>query len=155
LTWKVKVTKYNRSLYQLSPSMRHTEETGSGLLATPNTMEGLEPKKLERIVAHNQKARPGRSYLSMNLREEIAYGQRKLDGTMLPTPKAQNARGGGQIHGTGGQDLTVAIGVGTKTGLKLQPGFALWMMGYPTDWCDLTEDEMPKRPDRKGGGTQH
>jgi len=64
------------------------------LLPTPNTLDSLEPKSLERIVAHNQKARPGRSYLSMNLRELIAYGPRNLNGTpmeMLPTPSAQMA----------------------------------------------------------------
>src|SRR3990167_7360368 len=53
------------------------------LLPTPNTMEALPPKPLERIVAYNQKARPGRSYLSQNLRELVRYGQRKLDGTYL------------------------------------------------------------------------
>ena len=57
-------------------------ETSGRLLPTPNTMEGLDPKPLERIVAHNAKARPGRSYLSMNLREEIAYGPRNLDGSI-------------------------------------------------------------------------
>jgi len=25
----------------------------------------------------------------------------------------------------------------------LQPAFALWMMGYPTDWLDLKDGEMP------------
>jgi hypothetical protein len=34
--------------------------------------------------------------------------------------------------------------LGTKTGLKLQPAFALWMMGFPEDWCDLADGEMPR-----------
>jgi hypothetical protein len=32
---------------------------------------------------------------------------------------------------------------GAKVGLRLQPGFALWMMGYPEDWLDLEAGEMP------------
>ena len=32
LTWKVKATPQGRLLFQLAPSMRHTEETGSSLL---------------------------------------------------------------------------------------------------------------------------
>lgn len=98
LSWKAWTTKSNVSLYQLAPSTRPIKGTGSGyvpiepFLPTPNTMESLESKILESIVAHNQKARPGRSYLAMNLREQIAYGKRNLDGTpqtLLRTPSAQ------------------------------------------------------------------
>ena len=39
---------------------------------------------------------------------------------------------------------------GSRTGLRLQPGFALWMMGYPTDWCDLTKEQMPRNAHFRG-----
>jgi hypothetical protein len=35
----VKVTKYNRSLFQLAPSVRRTDETVYGLLPTPRVSE--------------------------------------------------------------------------------------------------------------------
>ncbi len=52
LTWKVKVTKSNASLYQLSPSMRRTEGTGSGLLQTPRATEHKENQA--RFVERNR-----------------------------------------------------------------------------------------------------
>ena len=87
-----------------------------------------------------QKARPGRSYLSMNLREQIAYGSRKLDGT-LPTPEAYQ-RGtrtdeGFKKHARGLPDIVRGAEIGTPTGLKLQPDFVEWMMGFPIGWTDL------------------
>lgn len=64
---------------------------------------------------------------------------------MIPTPRAQDGEGGieyapyGQIirkngtrHGAKIKDL-----VGTRTGLKLQPNFVEWMMGFPQNWTDL------------------
>ena len=210
--------------------------TSEPLLPTPNTMDSLEPKKLERIVAHNQKARPGRSYLSQNLREVVYYGKRNLDGTssqadspvslspkldeekerkitaisglkclelynlqnqhgsslktsvalllgttawfsnkcaliwkakvmksnrllfqlspsmhcteetgygLLGTPKSQDERAalsdrgrhnmGEQVHG--------ALN-GRETGLRLQPNFVEWMMGYPKDWTELPDSKL-------------
>jgi hypothetical protein len=33
---------------------------------------------------------------------------------------------------------------GDATGLKLQPSFVEWMMGYPLDWLDFpTEEKSP------------
>jgi len=89
---------------------------------------------------------------------------------MLPTPKVQNANSPG-VHGRGGKDLQTTLAilgtpttrdwkdtgdmtnvpenglmgrqVGKRTGLRLQPAFALWMMGYRADWCDLEAGEMP------------
>lgn len=203
----------------------------SGLLPTPNTMESLPPKPLERIVAHNQKARPGRSYLSQNLRELVHYGKRNLDGTysqedfhashfpkqakdeaqkmtaisgqkclelynlqsqhglsvrmfvasllgmkdwysnkcaltwkpkvtkysrlllqlvpstlptgeigsgLLPTSQARDWKGA-----TGFKGNDVPKQIGTTTGLKLQPAFVEWMMGYPIGWTDLEDSETP------------
>ena len=75
-------------LYPLPVLVQTTSETESGLWPTPNTLEGLKPKKIERIMEYNQKARPGRSYASMNLREQVVYGKQPI----WPTPIA--SRGG-------------------------------------------------------------
>ena len=39
LIWKKKITKSNRLLFQLAPSMRRTSETGFGLWPTPNARD--------------------------------------------------------------------------------------------------------------------
>lgn len=41
------------------------------------------------------------------------------------------------------RDLTTIVHEigGAKAGLRLQPAFALWMMGFPEDWCDLKDGE--------------
>jgi len=119
------------------PSTPRTVETASGLLPTPNTMESLEPKSLDRIVAHNQKARPGRSYLSQNLREQVVYGQRKLDGSpILPTPNARDWKGASIKHDRV-PDKVGQTGIETGKKLRLQPAMCEWMMGYPSGWLDF------------------
>ena len=50
---------------------------------------------------------------------------------MLPTPKAQNARGNGERHGDGGPSLDVVAGG------QLNPTWVEWLMGYPLGWTDL------------------
>lgn len=66
---------------------------------------------------------------------------------MLPTPRAAQGRGAGQTPRDTVESVVELGGKkgssGAKTGFRLQPGFALWMMGYPTDWLDLEDGEMP------------
>jgi len=76
-------------------------------------MESLEPKTLQSIVAYNQKARPGRSYLSMNLRELIVYGKRKLDGTPFQTMKRPDFLPTVTTHEVEHPNMTI-----TKTGRR-------------------------------------
>ena len=54
---------------------------------------------------------------------------------MLPTPKAQNARGNGQAHGEGGQSLDVSVGG------RLNPTWVEWLMGFPLGWTDCSASE--------------
>jgi hypothetical protein len=73
---------------------------------------------------------------------------------MLPTPTVPNGSRmpkGGEMSLTGQTpdgkkrqvDINFVLGRGRNRGLKLQPGFALYMMGYPTDYLDLEAGEMP------------
>lgn len=136
LTWKVQATKSNRLLFQLSPSTRPTEEKEFGLLPTAQAIDGKgkgRPFRLKKDMPRDP-SKPG-SWRG-DLKDHIA---------MLPTPRAQEANGGiektenGQIirkngtcHGAKIKDI-----VGTDLGLKLQPNFVEWMMGYPPNWTDL------------------
>jgi hypothetical protein len=68
----------------------------------------------------------------------------RTDIAMLPTATTRDWKGArkpetyqaiGRNPAT--NDLEGAIQSGTKTGLKLQPNFVEWMMGYPQNWTDL------------------
>lgn len=175
-------------LYQLTPIP--IDNSQSELLPTPNTMEGLEPKSKESILAYNAKARPGRSYATSNLRERLAHGKMEKEMALLPTPCSQESGNNPKTYidgrrPSGGSDfgmglsqklatlptpttdnghersdeyyrnrkgkhqvdlqgeitmLSTALMIsedGQKTGMRLQPSFALWMMGFPTDYLDL------------------
>lgn len=66
--------------------------------------------------------------------------------TMLPTPATRDYKGAnGSAHMEKNRphmdQLPNAITHGMNLGLKLQPAFALWMMGFPEDWCDLEDGE--------------
>jgi hypothetical protein len=118
LTWKASATPFKRLLYQLVPRVRRTDGIEFGLwplLKTPGASDG-EGGVME--------IRPGCDG-HYKLRDQIA---------MLPTPHRNQSTGPGE-HGTGGVNLQTAVH-GKNRGLKLQPAFALWMMGFPEDWCD-------------------
>jgi len=86
----------NGALYPQQTLVQTIKENESGLWPTSNTLEGLAPKKLDRIMEYNNKSRPGRSYASMNLREQVVYGKIPI----WPTPTASKGgswRSDGQI----------------------------------------------------------
>jgi hypothetical protein len=68
---------------------------------------------------------------------------------MLPTPATRDYKGAnGPDHMTSRDrphmdQLPNAIAHGANRGLKLQPAFVEWMMGYPEGWTDLKDSEMP------------
>jgi hypothetical protein len=64
--------------------------------------------------------------------------------SLLPTRTAEKISEGERSH-MGALDNFVAyqtLEVGTKTGLKLQPAFVEWMMGYPSTWTDLNSPKQ-------------
>jgi hypothetical protein len=69
----------------------------------------------------------------------------KISETSIPTPRANDYKGASaQTVEKGRNPLTNSCmdavensPDGTRTGLKLQPGFVEWMMGYPIGYTDL------------------
>lgn len=135
LTWKPVVTKSKRLLFQLSPSTPRTGAIGSGLLLTPSVVQTDEEP--EKMVARRKRNgyRNGTKWGS--LASQIRYG-------MLPTPDASMGLPGGPLtyDPTSKNQSSRTVNAlmrppGMKTGWKLQPNFAAWMMGYPPNWTDL------------------
>lgn len=111
-------------LFQLAPSTLPTEGIESGLLPTAKGGE-----------RGPDKAKINRSKTGISLETKIA---------MLPTPPTRDYKGAnGPAHidknkGRAHMDqLPNAITHGTNPGLKLQPNFVEWMMGYPQGYTDL------------------
>ena len=127
LTWKPKVMKSGRLLFQLSPSTPRTGGIGSGLLPTAR--------------AGNPGSRPNKKGGKI-LAEEIA---------MLKTPSASEAVGGWKVADkywdAKAPKLKMRDQVGRKTGLKLQPNFVEWMQNYPPGWTDVEKSETPEIKD--------
>jgi hypothetical protein len=92
LTWKLKGTKYNRTYFQLFPSMLHTEETESGLLPTPRTLMPIDAE--ETIVIGNRSIRQNGKEFGANL-ETLASRH------LLPTPTTQEPMSECQVNENG------------------------------------------------------
>ena len=149
LTWKLKATTFSRFYFQLSASVPYTKEIGSGLWPTPaacnpNDGEGAETW-LARAALLKEKHKNGNG-VGMPL---AIYVQ------LLPTPDASLASGGKtrslETSITGrkpdGGKAQITLSDYAKRGLlsdargPLNPRFVLQLMGFPADWCDLTEAE--------------
>jgi len=68
--------------------------------------------------------------------------------SLLPTPRQRDYKGSSHQPGNRGRkyetnQLDDAIERGGQTGLKLQPHFVEWMMGFPIGWLDLKHLETP------------
>ena len=156
--WSARAITSSCLLLRLLLSERRTGGSESRLWATPSAMDSLPQRSPEALQRLAETARKGRSRPS-NLREQVDETTMALwptptardykDGGatscanvpvngllgravhLYPTPKAQNARGGGQVHGNGGPSLDVVAGG------SLNPAWVEWLMGYPVGWTDL------------------
>ena len=123
LTWKRKVTKFNRMYFQLAVSALHTKGTGHGLLPTVQT-QGLK-------MCENGKTK---FYPVGFLPTPTAASCTRTD------PKRQNDTLAHAIHGV--------IGKHGETS-QLNPLFVEEMMGFPTGWIltpFLKESQHPSEP---------
>ncbi len=118
MTWKVKVSKSNVSLFQLQASVLGTKDLESGLWATPNTMDYLPPRSAAGTKKLMEGHRKGRTKPS-NLREQVDPETMK----MYPTPSASCqmdvvAPPETVKQNSSGWSVT-RVGTGTKFGAKL------------------------------------
>lgn len=144
LKWKPKATKYGRLLFQLAPSTPRTGGTGSGSLHTPRTTPRsinylLKTPSSVETEGGVMEIRPGCDG-HYKLRDQIA---------MLPTLVARDYRGmfaenseayRARLDHPRGVNLVEELqrtNNGKNRGLKLQPAFVEWMMGFPDGWTDL------------------
>ena len=153
MTWKVKVSKSNVSLFQLQASVLGTKGTESGLWATPNTMDHLPPRSPEGTKKLMEGHRKGRTKPS-NLREQVDPETMK----MYPTPSAscmmdvvappetvtQNSSGWSVTRvGTGTKfgaklnDVVNKVNQPIEPGGKLNPTFVEFLMGFPESWTNI------------------
>ena len=93
LTWKVKATKFNRSIFQLQVSVLPTEEKESGLWLTPSaTMRSNRSKKAMEYRIKYRASVGRRTVPPGSLAEQIQYGRPITDmKQMWPTPRASKA----------------------------------------------------------------
>jgi hypothetical protein len=144
--------------------MRPTEGIGSGLSPTPQASDGTtgsiigkndtfrQTKGLPRKINQNGKdGSVGLGRLVQMLPTPQANDWKNGQGNqfqvsdavrMIPTPMAQDWKGSSKSKPRDTVDSLVETGAtkgqtGIKTGLKLQPAFVEWMMGYPQNWTDL------------------
>lgn len=136
LTWKEKVTKGGRILFQLTLREPGTDETESRLWATPNTMDSLTQRSVESLLKMQEKARKGRRRPS-NLREQVAPEVMKLWGT----PTASDYKGSGQPGTPSHKKLLdkkhLRAQVMQEGTAQLNPDWTEWLMGYPIGWTDI------------------
>lgn len=143
LTWKRKVTKFNRMYFQLAVSALPTKGTGHGLLPTAQTQglkmcENGKTKFYPVEILPTPNASEADKYTkTYNPDSQMGRGLTALAVSgMIPTPRAGDYQSPGR-HGTGGQDLRTTIASQTGETSQLNPLFVAEMMGFPADWTEL------------------
>jgi hypothetical protein len=74
----------------------HVMARDEGLWQTPTTMDSLPPRPQETVARQFEKARKGRTYATVNLREQVHWGKKPstedvLQGRLWPTPRSFDA----------------------------------------------------------------
>ena len=139
----------NGCVYPLLIAERHTNETDSGLWATPTTMDRLPPKSAEALHKEATQARPGRSKPA-NLRDQVSNMRN------WPTPAARDYKGARKPEAmakTGRNPETNSLPDAVEfqdgeTG-RLNPMWVEWLMGWPLGWTDLQPLEMDRFLERQ------
>lgn len=165
LTWKMRAIGRKHILFQLSVSKRRTKDTGFGLLPTANARDYKgnstfrEQKCLPNIISllptpkANKTTGKSSDGFGPNLHEVIEGTKTGRLKTLLPTPTAGMGKTGDM--GSNRRNSTKQINtetvvmdaIGRSTGMKLQPEFVEWQMGFPQGWTEL--EAYPPRPRRK------
>ena len=101
-TWSRSGMTVNGTAYRLPNLARTITEIGSGLFATPNTLDGMPPKSEKAIKKEMEVTRKGRSQPA-NLRDQVTQA-------MWPTATTQGWRSQGSI-----KQMKALVGVGKTT----------------------------------------
>ena len=113
---------------KLRMSERRTTENGSLLLPT--------------CAARDHKdSGPNTDYRKLSKKCKLSGRIAMLPTVTTPRPHDSEKTAGVYIPSQNQVDLTVILG--KNHGLKLQPAFAEWMMGFPPGWTALSVSEMP------------
>jgi len=162
LTWKRKVTKSRRSLFQLAVSMPRTEETESLFWPTPSTNAPLcggtgnfqTLKAMERrgmITAEERKAfQSGSGKTNPSLLEWL-MGYEQQFTKLLPTPRAYDYKGAAtnrfythtHTHTARYRHQLCELLEATPLGIigRMNPEWVEWLTGYPIGWTELNASE--------------
>jgi hypothetical protein len=167
LTWKAKGTKYNRLLFQLSPLERRTDGTEFGLLLTPTQImieetpeeyrqrmdkagykNGNQWNSLASQISHGILPTPTTRDFRSPDKPESGNFQRKVEQgytidlnsqiAILGTPTSRDWKDVGNMENVPVNGL-LGRQLGANNGLKLQPAFVEWMMGFPIGWTKVNE----------------
>jgi len=139
LTWKQKVTKSSRSLFQLAVSMPRTEETESGLLRGGG--------RCGRLQGHQAEGQTTRR----NACDHRDIGEQQISWVLFwPTPKANKVhpmitdknREKLAARNKANLEEVIAGNCNGATG-QLNPAWVEWLMGYPIGWTELKDSETP------------
>ena len=152
LTWKVKDTKFNRSIFQLQVSALPTAEKESGssqsekMWLTPSaTMrEKRSPEAMKKRISYRKSI--GRTTIPPgSLAEQVQYGAPTTDmKQMWPTPRAalgmsfKLTQGMANLRHKKYLETEVAY-VEKAPGGTLNPTWVEWLMGYPAEYTDLKD----------------
>ena len=151
LTWKAKVTKSNRLLYQLQQSTHPTNDTEHGLWLTPSATN--IDKRSDAALKKRQKYREriGRTTTNPgNLAEQVQYGFPIKDMMMWPTPTKREyfpprlpetmaKTNRNPMTNTLGDAVQHLEGKSYKETGQLNPMWVEWLMGYQIGWTDLKD----------------
>jgi len=171
LTWKASGIKPRHLLFQLAPSTPRTDETGSGLWATPRTSDVAAGRTLDEKGRRTSKSsnlvfganladqvrmwptpRSCSAMAAENIQNRVNDKFPNLESvvarTMWPTPTTRDYKGGRKPEtlaesGRGKTNsLNDAVTVRDQHG-SLNPAWVEWLMGFPEGWTDLKPSEMP------------
>ena len=137
LTWKASGIKPRHLLFQLAPSTPRTDETGSGLWATPRTSDVAAGRTLDEKGRRTSKS--SNLVFGANLADQVR---------MWPTPTAHLHKEGAypaeytRNTPTLTAEATESEGKPHSSG-SLNPAWVEWLMGFPEGWTDLKPSEMP------------
>lgn len=128
LTWSLRATRSHRFYFLLQVSTLRIEETGFGLLPTPQVFDA------------NGTFLPGKHYNGQNKHAE-KLGQAVM--RLLPTPRSspnenrQTKLTPSQKAGKHGLSLAAVMNQDPGSTSLLNPRFVLEMMGFPPNWTEL------------------